>query len=204
MAYPEPIKKLKESFKNLPGVGNKTAERYIFHILKSGKKEAGELAVALKELLKEIESCEVCWDFSDQSPCKVCKNSNRDKSTICVVAQPQQKQAIEKVEDFQGVYHILRGTIESDKEENIKYLKVKELLKRIKNQDVEEVILALNHDMSGETTMMYIEKKIKKINPDITISRLARGLPMGSSLQYADEVTLGSALKNRIKKNKEG
>ena len=201
MSYPEPIQELIDSFKNLPGVGNKTAERFVFHILKSGKKEAGELAVALKKLLKEMQSCETCWDFSVQSPCKICSNKNRDQSTICVISKSQDKEAIEKVKDFNGVYHILRGTIESDKEDNKKFLKIDELLHRVKENSVEEVILALNHNMGGETTMMYLEKKLKETDPEITISRLARGLPMGSDLEYADEVTLGSALKNRTNRN---
>lgn len=201
MSYPAPIQELIESFKNLPGVGQKTAERFVFHILKSGKKEAAELAVSLKQLLENVESCEICWDFSVESPCSVCDNSDRDQSTICVVSSPQQKQAIEKVDDFNGVYHILRGTIEPDREENIKYLKAKELLERIKNNDIKEIIMALNHDMEGETTMMYLEKEINNLEIEITISRLARGLPMGSSLQYADEVTLGSAIKHRTKED---
>ncbi|MFB6225808.1 MAG: recombination mediator RecR [Candidatus Paceibacteria bacterium] len=201
MSYPAPVQELIDSFKNLPGVGQKTAERFVFHILKSGKKEAGELAVSLKQLLEKVESCKTCWDFSVESPCSVCGDKKRDHSTICVVSSPQQKQAIENVDDFDGVYHILRGTIEPDREENIKYIKAKELLKRIENNDIQEVIMALNHDMEGQNTMMYLEKEINDLNTDVTISRLARGLPMGSSLQYADEVTLGSAIKHRTKES---
>lgn len=197
MAYPSPIQDLIEEFKNLPGVGKKTAERYVFYILKSGKKEAADLAKSVNKLLKEVTSCKNCWNFSDKSPCNICSDPKRNKKVISVVAEPQDLEAMEKVKEYNGLYHILRGTIEADREDNLKYLKVKELLKRIKQKDIKEVILSLNPSMEGETTMMYLEKQIDKLDSDVKVSRLARGLPMGSSLQYADEITLGSALKNR-------
>jgi recombination protein RecR len=203
MAYPQPIQQLIQALKNLPSVGEKTAERYVFHLLKSGKKEAGEIALALKKLLENVESCQQCWDFTDQSLCRICRDKTRNQAKICVVAEPQDKRALEQVEKYNGVYHILRGTIDPEKEETKDYIKLKKLFKRLRNKEISEIILGLNHDLDGETTMMYIERQIKKMSLSIKVTRLARGLPMGSDLQYADKITLDSAFKNRIE-NKNG
>ena len=196
--YPEPIKNLISAFSQLPSVGERTAERFVFHLLKSGKKQVAELALALKKIAGEIKSCEICWNFSDISPCAVCASKNKDKSLICVVEKPQDVQVMEKTKEYNGLYHVLRGVIKPGNVEGAKYIKIVELLKRTKDEDVKEIILALNPDLPGETTMMFLEKKIKSVSPKVKVSRLARGLPMGSELQYADEITLGSALKNRI------
>jgi recombination protein RecR len=207
MNYAEPIQNLISAFSSLPSVGPRTAERFVFYLLKSGKKDVAELTLALKNLISQVKSCETCWDFSDHSPCALCANKKRDQSVICVVEEPQDLQSIEKTGEYSGLYHVLRGTIKADEEESIKYLKVAELLNRVSNKksvtpdnpDIrnKEVILALNCNLDGENTMMFLERKLKSTNPDIKITRLARGLPMGSDLQYADEITLGSALKNR-------
>lgn len=194
--YPKPIKQLIVSFANLPSVGERTAERFVFYLLKSGKKEAAELILALKNLMTSIKSCETCWTFSDKSPCHICADKNRDHTTICVVAEPADMEVMEKTGAFNGAYHILRGEIRADEELDVQNLKIKELLTRA-GGPVREIILALNPNLEGETTMMFLTKKIKETNPSIKISRLARGLPMGSDLQYADEITLGSALRNR-------
>ncbi len=195
--YPPPIQQLINSFSKLPSVGQRTAERFVFYLLKSGKRDVADMINSLKYLIDSIQSCEICWDFSDQSPCRVCANNRRDKATICVVDQPQSVQVFEKTGEYHGTYHVLRGTIRPDRQDEIKYLKVAELLDRAK--EAKEIILALNPDLKGETTMMFLEKKLKELTPDLTVTRLARGLPMGSDLQYADEITLGSALKNRTK-----
>jgi recombination protein RecR len=195
--YSPPIKNLISAFSKLPSVGSRTAERYVFYLLKSGKKDAAELALALKNLLTTVKSCEICWDFSDKSPCAICADKNRHHSIICVVEEPADLQAIEKTGEYKGQYHILRGTIKPEDEANAKYLKINELLARAKLPETKEIILALNLDLRGETTMMLLEKKLKADNPNLKISRLARGLPMGSDLKYADEITLGSALKHR-------
>lgn len=191
--YSKSIQNLINAFAKLPSVGERTAERYVFYLLKSGKKDAGEITLALKELLERVKSCETCWDFADSSPCELCKDKTRNNKTICVVAESQDIEAIERTNEYSGVYHILRGVIKSDDE--ITNLKAEELFKRAEN--AEEIILALNADLNGENTNMYLEAKLKKQNPRLKITRLARGLPMGSDLQYADEITLGSALKNR-------
>ncbi len=195
--YSLPIQNLIKAFNKLPSVGQRTAERYVFYLLKSGKKNVGELAIALRDLSKHIKSCNICWDFSDRSPCAICADAKRERNIICVVSEPQNVQIIEKTNKFKGVYHILRGVVKADWPEDIRYLKIEELLKRIKEEPIQEVILALNPDLEGETTMMFLRNKIKPIKPDIHITRLARGLPMGSDLQYADEITLEGALKNR-------
>ena len=197
--YPLPIQQLINAFVKLPGVGQRTAERFVFHLLRAGKKDAAELANVVKIVLDTMKSCEVCWDFSDQSPCAICADKRRDESTICVVDQPQAVQVLEKTGEYHGLYHVLRGTIQPDDEESVRLIKVNELLKRATEKNVKEIILALNPDLTGETTMMFLQKRIREVNPGLTISRLARGLPMGSDLQYADEITLGSALKYRVR-----
>lgn len=193
--YAKPIEDLITAFRKLPGVGRRTAERYVFYMLKSGKKDAAEITIALKKLLDDIRSCEVCWKFSDTSPCTICSNTERDTNTICVISEPQDLEIIESIGDYTGVYHVLRGTVEPEKKQNLAYLKIPELLTRA--QSVKEIILALNPNMAGETTMMYLEKKLREQSATITVTRLARGLPMGSEMQYADEITLSNALKHR-------
>ncbi len=195
--YPIPIEQLIKAFTKLPSVGRRTAERFVFYLLKSGKKNVAELSIALKNLMENIKSCEECWDFSDITPCKTCSDPKRDKTTICVVAEHQDMRTIEKTGTYSGVYHILRGTLNIDTQAIASKTKTKELFKRIKNQNAQEIILALNPDIQGETTMMFVEKKLKEVYPDLKVTRLARGLPMGSDIQYADEITLSSALKNR-------
>ena len=179
-------------------MGKRTAERYVFYLLKSGKKNVGELALTLQNLSENIQSCKICWDFCDASPCKICADKKRNHNILCIVSEPQNVQIIEKTRKYNGLYHILRGTIKTDDPEDIKYLKINELFKRLLTHPAQEIIMALNPDLNGETTMMFLKNKIKEINPNIKITRLARGLPMGSDLQYADEITLEDAFSNRI------
>lgn len=200
--YPRPIENLIRTFSRLPSVGRRTAERFVFYLLKSGKKDAAELTLALKNLIEQVKSCEICWDFSDHSPCARCADPKRTDDTICVVAESQDVPAIERTGRYQGCYHILRGTVDADAIESAAALKIKELLARLVATPPREIILALNSDLPGETTMLLLEKNIKETAPQCVISRLARGLPMGSDLQYADEITLGSALENRIMSKK--
>lgn len=195
--YSKSIEQLIRAFGKLPSVGHRTAERFVFYLLKSGKKEVSELQVALKQLVENVKSCEMCWNFSDTNPCTLCADPKRDHDIVCVVAESQDLHAIEKTHTFTGVYHILRGLIQADADPAPMHLKINELIARAKKST--EIILALNPTLEGETTMMFLEKKLKEIAPQVTVTRLARGLPMGSDLQYADEITLGSALKNRIK-----
>ena len=192
------INKLIEALKKLPGVGQHTAQRYVVHWLKSGKVEVNDFKNALDNLLKNTKSCERCWNFSDFNPCQICANPKRDQSQICVVEEMQTIVSIEKTNAYKGLYHVLRGTIEIEQENSLTDLKINDLFQRLKrDQNVQEIILALNPDLAGETTMLYLKKQLQTLAPNLRITRLARGLPMGSDLQYSDEITLGSALKNR-------
>lgn len=196
--YSKPIENLIRAFSRLPSVGRRTAERYVFHLLKAGKKDPAELALAIKNLVGSIKSCAICYDFSDRSPCVICADTKRLATQICVVAEPQDVQAIERTNAYTGRYHVLRGLIETEAiagEENS--LKIPELLHRATSEGITEIILALNPDLPGETTALYLEKELKTLSPTLVITRLARGLPMGSDLQYADEITLSSAFKHR-------
>lgn len=199
MAYARPIQQLIDAFSKLPTVGPRTAERYVFYLLKSGKKDVSEITNALTHLISSVKSCERCWDFADQSPCHICTDSKRDQKTICIIAEPQDLQAIERTGAYTGTYHVLRGTVSPEHDKPSNYLKIKELFARIQKEQTTEIILALNHDMRGETTMILLEQYVKKQFPSVTVTRLARGLPMGSDLQYADDITLGSALKHRTR-----
>lgn len=201
------INQLMEILKKLPSVGERTAERYVYHWLKSGKKEVTELMLSLKNLIENIKSCEVCWDFNEQSPCPICSDEKRDRSTVCVVAEPPDLAVIENIGTFKGVYHCLRNLVDAGDVESFKNIKAKELIERVegktgfnKKTRIKEIILALNPDLPGETTMLYLENELKKIQPAVKVTRLARGLPLGADLRYADEITLGSAIKNRTSK----
>ena len=197
--YSSSINNLIEALKKLPSVGQRTAERFVFYWLKSGKKEVNILRDALDNLLLNTKSCEICWNFDDNSPCRICADNKRQKEVVCVVSEVQDLAAIENTHEYLGLYHVLRGNIDTDDTEvEIRSLKIDELKKRVKqNIEIKEIILGLSPDLSGETTMMYLKKELLQIRPDLKITRLARGLPLGSDLQYADEITLISALKNR-------
>lgn len=198
--YPRPIQQLIDAFGRLPGVGPRTAERFVFHLLSSGKQEAAALAESLRGLVASVKSCEMCFDFSDASPCVVCRDARRDTGVLCIVAEPADLQALERSGAYRGTYFILRGTIDPTDEETTRRLKIAEIFRRAQNdKGVTEVILAFNPDVAGETTMLFLERRLRELRPEIKISRLARGLPMGSDLRYADDITLGSALKHRTR-----
>ncbi len=197
--YSRSITNLIEALKKLPGVGARTAERYVFHLLKSGRGEVSDLRSTLEALLKNTEGGEVGGNVAATSPCPICGDTKRDHTTVCAVADPQDLAAIEQTGEYRGIYHVLRGTLDPSDEETLLQTKIRELIKRAgnKNGQIKEIILALNPDLAGETTAMFLENQIKNLNPGVRVSRLARGLPMGADLQYADEITLASALKNR-------
>jgi len=194
--YPPAIKDLIDRFTQLPGIGPKTAERLVFYLLTQSDGVLEKFGSAFKHLKEKITRCSICQNFAETNPCFICKDQKRSSGVICVVARPQELQAIEKIGEYQGVYHILGGVIDPLEGITPDQLKVKELLERIKKGNVREVILALNPDMPGETTILYLTKLLKEYK-DIKISRLARGLPVGSDLEYADEITLSNALKGR-------
>jgi len=195
-SYSESIKNLIDEFNKLPGIGPKTAERLVFYLLNQPKSELDKFGQALQHLKDKVLTCSQCQNFSETDPCRICGNSKRSLGVICVVATPQDLLAIEKIGDYQGVYHVLGGTIDPLEGITPDRLKIKELLARISKDNVKEIILALNPDLPGETTMLYLAKVIKQFR-GVKITRLARGLPIGSNIEYADEITLSSALKGR-------
>lgn len=196
MKYPVIIQNLIDQFSRLPSIGPKTAERLVFHLLYRPQNELHEFSQAIDHLKSNVKQCQICFNFSESNPCYICDSPKRDKTIICVVAKPQDMAIIEKTGSFDGVYHILGGNINPLENISPRHIKIKELLVRIKNDGVREIILALNPDMSGETTSIYLTKLIKQF-PNIKVTRLARGLPMGADLEYADEITLENALKDR-------
>lgn len=197
MRLPRPVRKLIESFEKLPGIGPKTAQRLTFYLLHVPQKQLDGFAEALSTLKKNTVLCSICFNVSDRDPCSVCSNRNRDKSIICVVEQPLDALALEKTGDYKGVYHVLHGAISPLSNIGPDELHIRELLPRLKNGEVEEVILATNPNMEGEATAMYIAKLIKPL--EIKVTRLAHGLPVGADLEYADEVTLSRAIEGRRK-----
>lgn len=197
--YSEPIQNLIKELKKLPSVGERTAERYVFYWLKTGKGEVNALKNSLDELLNKIKSCKQCWNFSESDICEICANTKRDPSVICVVLDPPDIPVIEKTGEFNGRYHCVREHLDPTDPTSLAKTKIPELLERIeKDKNIKEILIALNPSLEGETTAMYLENKIKKEKLAIKVSRLARGLPMGADLQYADEITLGNAIKHRF------
>ena len=197
--YPKRFERLIEIYEKLPGVGNKTASRYAFNLLDYSKEEIDEYIEVLKDLTN-IKRCKQCGFLADEEYCPICKDLSRDHSVIMVVAYPQDVVAIEKTETFKGLYHVLGGLLSSSKGTFPEDIEIDSLLKRI-NPDIKEVIIATSPTMDGEMTALYLDKVLKGKN--VLVTRLAHGLPMGASLDYADELTLIKALDNRreIKEN---
>lgn len=193
--YPEVLQQLIEAFKILPGVGEKTAERYALSLLDIPDEEIENMASSLTRLKKELHYCKECGNLTDQDTCSICQDTNRDHSTIFVVATTKDILAMEKTGVYHGVYHVLNGLISTSKGILPQNLNIDSLLERSKH--AREVILATNTTMDGETTAMYLEKLLSTTCPDLTVSRIARGLPTGGLLDYADEMTLSHALEDR-------
>jgi recombination protein RecR len=186
------MQRLIDEFSQLPTIGPKTAERFIFYLLKN-KGQIDNLQSALEELKNKVTTCSECHTFSEKSPCYICSNSKRDRSIICVVAQTTDLAVMENTGQYNGLYHILGGLVNPLREET--NLTTDQLISRIKKNNTQEVILAFNPDIEGESTILYLSKILKPTGAKIT--RLAKGLPMGSELIYADDVTLSSALEGR-------
>ena len=192
----EPLAKLIERFKALPGIGNKSAIRLAYHVLDMDPAEARELANAIINAKEKIGYCQVCYNLSDSDPCAICGSEARDHSIICVVEQPQDVDAIERMRDFKGVYHVLHGALSPLEGVGPDNLRVKELLSRLQGDSVKEVIMATNPNVEGEATAMYIARLLKPMG--IKVTRIAHGLPVGGDLEYANEVTLSRAMENRV------
>ena len=189
----EPIGRLINEFTKLPGVGSKTAQRYAYKVINMTASEVEDFAEALLKAKRDVHYCSICGNFTDGDVCNVCKT--RDKSVICVVKEPKDVIAMEKIHEFKGVYHVLHGTISPMDGIGPNDIKIKELLSRVYQGGVEEVIMATNPDVEGEATAMYISSLIKPLG--IKVSRLAHGIPIGSDLEYTDEMTLSRALADR-------
>ncbi len=193
-ALPEALQQLIQAFNRLPGIGKKTATRLAFHILKSNREQALELARAIQRVKTEIRQCSICFNITESDPCPICQDPLRDKSVICVVESPEDVLLIERTNEFKGLYHVLGGVLSPLDGVGPEDLRIKELLNRL-TPEVKEVILALNPSTEGEATAIYLARLIKPLN--IKITRLARGVPLGSSLEFVDELTLSRALQSR-------
>lgn len=193
--YAGALKKLIEQFARLPGIGPKTAQRLAFHILNTPKMQVEEFAQALINVKEAITICPICCNLTDVKPCRICSDDKRNHMLICVVEDAQDVIAIEKTREFNGVYHILQGTISPMEGKGPDDLTISKLLHRIRNNEVEEVILATNPDVEGETTALYIAKLLSAL--DVKLTRIAHGIPVGGDLEYADTATLSKALEGR-------
>lgn len=195
MYYPEPISKLIDSFTKLPGIGPKTAVRLAFFVLNMKEEDVLDFAKALANAKRELTHCTICGHITDQDPCSICQDETRDTSLICVVEDPKDVIAMEKMKEFNGKYHVLHGAISPMDGIGPEDINVPSLINRLKEEEVEELILATNPNIEGEATAMYISRLVKPSG--ITTTRIAHGLPMGGDLEYADEVTLSKALEGR-------
>ena len=195
--YPPSISNLIAQFSKLPGLGPKSAERLVFYLLKQPPEELKKLASDIENLKKSIKVCQICYNYSLQNPCEICRNAKRDHATLCLVALPQDLAVIENTGEYQGVYHVLGGVLNAVEGVTPDKLKIKELLNRIKGSKIKikEVILALNPDLEGESTTLYLTRQLKPFK--VKITRLAKGLPTGADLEYADAITVTDALKGR-------
>ncbi|UPM54390.1 recombination mediator RecR [Gottfriedia acidiceleris] len=195
MHYPEPISKLIDSFMKLPGIGPKTAVRLAFFMLDMKQDDVLDFAKSMIDAKRKLQYCSECGHITDQDPCYICSDQHRDQSTICVVQDTKDVIAMEKMREYQGLYHVLHGAISPMEGVGPEDIKIMELLSRLKDDVVQEIILATNPNIEGEATAMYISRLLKSTG--IKITRIAHGLPVGGDLEYADEVTLSKALEGR-------
>ncbi|MFA6171679.1 MAG: recombination mediator RecR [Patescibacteria group bacterium] len=197
MKYPKSIENLIKLFSTLPSVGPKTAERYVFYLLKKSPEELRDFGKALALLKSEISICKNCLALVEKNSCPVCSDPRRDSSLLCVVADNRDMAAIDSTRNYNGYYHILNGELNAIEGIRPEDLHIKALIEKLRGKKIKEVILGLNPNLDGETTAMYLTKLIKSAFPGIKVTRLARGLPMGADIEYADELTLSNSLKYR-------
>lgn len=193
--YAKPLGKLITELSRLPGIGGKTAQRLAFHILSMGEKEARTLAEAIIDAKENMRYCSVCGNLTDTEPCAICSDPSRDRSVICVVETPKDVAAMERIREYGGLYHVLHGAISPMEGIGPEDINLKQLIVRLQQEDVEELILATNPNIEGEATAMYIARLIKPSG--IRVSRIAHGIPVGGDLEYADEITLLKAMEGR-------
>jgi recombination protein RecR len=192
----ESIEQLSEQFSQLPGIGRKTAHRLALYVVKMQREEVVSLARALVNVKDRVRYCTVCSNITEADPCPICSNTKRDKTVVCVVEEPTDVLALERTNEFAGVYQVLGGALSPLDGVGPEDLRIKELLQRLSDSTVEEIILALNSDVEGEATTLYLSKLLKPLCMKVT--RIARGLPVGTDLEFADEATLSRALEGRI------
>ena len=195
MIYQKSIAALIEQFQKFPSVGPKSAQRMAFHLLRMTEADVENFAKAVIEAKKNTHTCEVCFNLSAQSPCEICSSTSRDRSVICVVSETKDLIAIEKTNEYRGLYHVLQGLISPMDGVGADDIRIKELLNRLTSDEVKEVILALSPSVEGEATSLYLTKLIKPFG--IKVSRIAFGLPVGADLEYADEITIAKAIEGR-------
>jgi recombination protein RecR len=195
--HPAPIQRLVTELGRLPGIGARTAQRLAFHVLRSSDDEALALADAIREVKAQIGLCEVCFNLADGPRCRICQDERRDGTLICVVEEAQDVIPIERTHEFRGRYHVLGGALSPIDGVDPDDLKISELLARVEEGDVREVVLATNPTTTGEATALHIAEGLRRRAPEVAVTRLASGLPVGADLEYADEVTLGKALAGR-------
>ena len=193
--FPVALERLTEQFAKLPGIGGKTAQRLAFHLLSMQPEEAQEFADAIVQAKKTVHLCPVCQNLTDKDICPICDDDSRDRGVICVVAEPKDVIAMERAREFSGLYHVLHGVISPLNHMGPDDIRIKELLARVAKGDVREIIMATNPDTEGEATAMYISRLLRPM--EVRVTRLAYGIPVGSQLEYADDVTLLRALEGR-------
>lgn len=192
---PEPVTRLIEEFSRLPGIGPKSAQRLTFFLLRSPKEQAVSLAAAIQQFRERIILCDICYNITEESPCSICQSEERDRRVICVVEEPLDVVAIERTHDYNGLYHVLHGAIAPVDGIMPEDLKIYQLVQRVERDPPQEIILATNPNLEGEATAAYLEQLLSP--KGVRLTRLARGLPVGGDLEYADELTLSRALAGR-------
>jgi recombination protein RecR len=195
--YAAPVDRLITELSKLPGIGQRTAQRLAFHMLRASEQDALGLADAIREVKERIGLCEVCFNLSEGPRCQICQDERRDRTLICVVEEPADVIPIERTHEYRGVYHVLGGALSPIDGIDPEDLKITELIARVRDGEVSEVVIATNPTTSGEATAFYIADAVQELGRDVSVTRLASGLPMGADLEYADEVTLGKALTGR-------
>lgn len=193
--FPAALERLTEQFARLPGIGGKTAQRLAFHVLALPQEDAEAFAQAILDAKSEIRTCPKCQNLTDRELCSICEDDRRDHSTVCVVAEPRDVIAMERAREYNGVYHVLHGVISPLNHMGPDDIRIRELLQRVAQGEIREVIMATNPDTEGEATAMYISRLLR--NLEVKVTRLAYGIPVGSQLEYTDEVTLTRALEGR-------
>jgi recombination protein RecR len=195
MAVADPIARLVKELAKLPGIGEKSAQRLAFHILKAGPAYAGDLAAAISGVVRDVRLCSSCQTLTDQDPCAICRSPDRDPKLLCVVEGVPDLLAVERTHEFRGRYHVLHGALSPLDGVGPGDLKIRELLVRLEREPAEEIVIATNPDVEGEATALYLSKLLKPIG--LKVTRIAQGVPMGGDLEYADQVTLARALAGR-------